>query len=151
MVVGIRLGLTLLDADLEPDGEGGRAHTHFASPGAWFRPLGGRLSVRERDFVERVVTTFMAGYAAEVRIGTADPAGSGYDVDVAARQWISYLEPDPGRRQALVDGFVDRAAGEVRLPAAWRAVERVAARLLASGRLDGEQARAVIVAAGAGE
>ncbi|HKT83615.1 MAG TPA: hypothetical protein VJQ84_07235, partial [Solirubrobacterales bacterium] len=67
VVVGTRLGLDVLGTDVDRDGEGGRGHTHFASPGAWFQPRPGRLTTRERDFVERVVTTFMAGFAAEVR------------------------------------------------------------------------------------
>src|SRR2546421_11618641 len=77
VVAGQRLGLRLLDTDLYPDNEGGRGHTNFAPPEPWFRPRKGRLTPAETDFVERGLTTFMAGYAAESRPGHDGPGGSG--------------------------------------------------------------------------
>src|SRR5215813_7100961 len=47
VVVGHLLGLQLLDTDILPDDEGGRAHTHFAHPGSWFQPQRGFLTERE--------------------------------------------------------------------------------------------------------
>lgn len=142
-MVGTRLGLDVLAADLDPDDDGGRGHTHFAPAGMWFQPGRGTLSARERDFVERVVTTFMAGFAAEEAFGEADPDGSGYDVDLAVREWLGYLEPDPRRRPPLARRFYARAQSELAGPEARRAVERVAAALLAEHRLDGDRARAL--------
>ena len=52
VVVGRLLGLQLLDADLYPDGEGGRGHTNFAHPGPWFTPQRGSLTRAERDLIE---------------------------------------------------------------------------------------------------
>ena len=144
MVVGMRLGLEVLGTDLDPDGEGGRGHTHFAPPGPWFRPRAGHLKARERDLVERVITTFMAGFAAEVRLGAADPDGSGYDVDRTLREWVAYLEPVAARRPALAQRFLARAVAELEAPGCWRAVEDVAAALLRQGRLSEMQARDVV-------
>ncbi len=149
VVVGTRLGLEVLSSDLERDGEGGRGHTHFASPGAWFRPQPGRLTARERDLVERVVTTFMAGIAAEVRHGHADLEGAGYDLDQSARRWLRYLEPRAGRRADLAAEFMARAGRELEAPAAWTAVRAVGDALLAEGRLDGARARELVREAGA--
>lgn len=141
VVVGTHLGLEVLDADIERDDEGGRGHTHFVPPGRWFRPEPGRLTERERDLVERVVTTFMAGFAAEERLGSADPEGSGYDVDQTLREWLHYLEPEPARRPRLADGFFAAARAELARPGAWEAVTAVAEALLRERRLDGEAAR----------
>lgn len=146
IVVGTLLGLRVLDADLEPDGQGGNGHTHFEPPGPWFRPAAGRLTERERDFVERVVTTFMAGYAAEERLGGADPEGSGWDVDLALREWLGHLEPDRSLRPAVAEAFRGRAAAALDGPGAWASVERVAAALLVEGRLDGRRAAELVEA-----
>jgi hypothetical protein len=143
VVIGTLLGLDLLSSDLDRDGQGGRGHTHFAQPGPWFRADSGPLSDREREFVERVVTTFMAGFAAEERAGSADPDGSGWDLDLAVREWIAYLRPDGSRAQAA-DIFYERARAMLEAPTAWAAVERVAAALLDAGRVDGPRARSLV-------
>lgn len=136
VAVGGRLGLRLLSTDIVPDQEGGNAHTQFAAPEAWFQPKAGALTPRERDLVERVVTTFMAGFGAELRSGGADPDGSGWDVDQTLREWITYLEPDPERRPELAGKFFARAQEELARPDVWRDVEDIAAALLRRRRLD---------------
>jgi hypothetical protein len=138
VVVGRVLGLQLLDTDLHPDAEGGRGHTNFAHPGPWFTPERGALTKAERDFIERVLTTFMAGYAAEERVGHADLEASGWDRDKSIREWVLYLEePD-------LDRFLERARDLVARPELWRQIEAVAAALERSGRLDAAQAGAVL-------
>lgn len=144
IVVGTLLGLAVLDADTAADGQGGRGHTHFAPPGPWFQPARGELTWAERDFIERVVTTFMAGFAAEARLGTADPEGSGWDLDLALREWLGHLERDPSRRAEVAAGFLARARALLERPEAWAAVERVGAALLRRGRLDGAAARDLV-------
>lgn len=133
VVVGTLLDLNLLSTDIERDGEGGRGHTHFANP-----------QRRDRDFVERVVTTFMAGFAAEEKLGVPDPEGSGFDADLTLREWLQHIEPDESRRPALADEFHQRARLMLAEPATWRDVEAVAAALLTARRLDGTQARRLI-------
>lgn len=138
VVVGRLLGLQLLDVDVHADGEGGRGHTNFAHPGPWFTPERGSLTKSERDFIERVLTTFMAGYAAEERAGPADLEGSGWDRDQSVREWAFYLE------QPDLDAFLDRARDLIARPEVWREVEAVAAALEARGRLDADEASAVV-------
>ena len=138
VVAGLRLGLDLLDADILPDDEGGRGHTNFADPGPWFSPRRGSLTPAERDFVERVLTTFMAGFAAESHWGHVDLEGSGYDRDKSMREWARYLE-DPS-----LDRFLGRAREIVTEPSAWSAIERVAAALLEHQRLDGEALKRLV-------
>lgn len=130
VVVGTRLGLDVLDTDIERDGEGGRGHTHFAPADA-----------ADRGQVERVVTTFMAGFAAEVKLGSAESEGSWYDIDLLQRQWFGYLEPDLQSRPGLVRRFLARAQAELDTPGVWTAVEAVASALLSEVRLDGPRAR----------
>ena len=144
VVVGTRLGLGLLGVDIDRDDDGGRGHTHFAPPGRWFQPEPGRLTRRERDLVERVVITFMAGIAAEDRLGAADPEGSGYDIDLTLREWLRYLEPDPAGRPRLADAFFAKARAELDRPGAWAAVTLVAEALLRERRLDAAGARRLI-------
>jgi L-amino acid N-acyltransferase YncA len=96
--------------------------------------------------VERVVTTFMAGFAAEIKLGSADPEGSWYDIDLLQRQWLGYLEPDPQRRPGLVRRFLARAQAELDAPGVWTAVEAVASALLSEVRLDGPRARELATA-----
>ena len=132
VVVGTRLGLTVLDTDIESDDEGGRGHTHFAPADA-----------SDRDQVERVVTTFMAGFAAEVKLGSADPAGSLYDVDVGLGEWLAHLDGNPGRHPDLARHFFARAQSQLEVPGVWSALELVASILLREIRLDGGRARAL--------
>jgi len=145
VVVGHMLGLQLLDTDLETDGEGGRGHTHFAHPGSWFQPRRGSLSARDNDLIERVLTTFMAGLAAESRLGHADPDGSGYDLDQSMREWVSYIADTTDERRSAQDAFVDRAASIIERPQVWSAIEAVASSLLRQGRLDGSAAAQIVV------
>jgi len=140
VVVGHLLGLQLLGTDILPDDEGGRGHTHFAPPGSWFQPEGGRLSARERDLIERVLTTFMAGFAAESRHGEADVEGSGYDLDQSLREWVSYVADTTQGREVALRGFLERATSIVEGSQAWAAIEAVAAALLAEGQLSGSAA-----------
>jgi len=140
VVVGHLLGLQLLDTDILPDDEGGRGHTHFAHPGSWFQPQRGRLDARERDLIERVLTTFMAGFAAESRHGEADVEGSGYDLDQSLREWVGYIAGTPRGREAALRGFLERAVSIVEGSQAWAAIEAVAAALLAEEQLSGSAA-----------
>lgn len=146
-VVGLRKGLDLLATDILPDGTGGRGHTRFARPGSWFNPRRGNLNARELDMVDRVLVTFLAGLAAESRVGTADPEGSGYDLDEAVRRWIALLAKDEAERQAAFDAYLDRAVAELNAPGAWSEVDTVARRLLNEQSLDGARVRALIKAA----
>ncbi|HLQ61343.1 MAG TPA: hypothetical protein VK131_05720 [Candidatus Acidoferrales bacterium] len=139
-MVGHRLGLELLDADLSADAEGGRGHTHFAPPGSWFQPRRGSLRPAEKDFIERVLTAFMAGYFAAARAGHVDREGSGYDLDQAIREWVRYLTDSPAERMGLLDEFARRAAELVEKPENWRAIELVAGELLRKERLEGAEA-----------
>jgi hypothetical protein len=143
VVVGHLLGLELIDADLEADREGGRGHTRFAHPGSWFDPKPGAPTAEERAFVERVLTTFMAGSAAEQRAGGADPQGAGYDLDESARRWAGYLA-SPERARSLLREHRERAAALLERPEVWRAVEAVASALVARGRLDAADALALV-------
>lgn len=133
VVVGTLLGLTVLATDLDRDGEGGRGHTHFANSPR-----------RDPEFVERVVTTFMAGFAAEERVAVPDPDGSGYDIDLTLREWLRHLEPDPDRRPRRADEFYERAKRLLEKPVNWQAVEAVASALLQSSRVDGLHARTLV-------
>ena len=145
VVVGHLLGLQLLDTDLWTDSEGGRGHTHFAHPGSWFQPLRGTLSAREHDLIERVLTTFMAGLAAESRFGHEDPDGSGYDVDQSMREWVSFIADTTEERSAALDRFLDRAATMVERPQVWGAIEAVASSLLQRRQLEGSAAAQIVV------
>lgn len=146
-VVGLRMGLDLLGTDILPDGAGGRGHTRFARPGSRFHPDRRGLTERELDAVDRVLVTFLAGFAAESRIGAADTEGSGYDVDEAVRDWITLLTTDETERQAALDSYLDRAVAELDRPGAWSEVGTVARRLLNQQSLDGATVRRLIRAA----
>jgi hypothetical protein len=102
--------------------------------------------VRTRDFVERVVTTFMAGYAAEAKLGAPDPDGSGFDLDAMQREWLAELEPDRSQRPALAEKHFRRAQLELEEDGAWAAVERIAAALLQAQRLDADAVRRLLQA-----
>ena len=144
VVVGHLLGLQLLDTDILTDDEGGRGHTHFAHPGSWFQPGRGVLTEREKDLIERVLTTFLAGLAAESRLGKADPDGSGYDLDQSLREWVSYLARTAEERSAALGGFLERAAAMIERNQVWAAIEAVAASLLEHGHLDGLAAAQIV-------
>lgn len=148
VVVGLRHGLKLLSTDILRDGEGGFGHTHFA-PQGWFRPVPGRLRKSEREFAERVLTTFLAGFAAESRLRPdgADPEGSGYDLERSVVDWLEYLASTPGERQALIDVHLERAQQELAKPEVWRAVEAVSEALLARNRLEADEAEHLVASA----
>ncbi len=135
VVVGHLLGLRLLDTDILRDGEGGNGHTHFADPGT---------TKPERDFVERLLTTFMAGFAAESLAGLADPEGSGYDRDQAVRRWAAYLAPSGPEQDRLLEQALQRAGKLLGQPAAWAAVEAVAKALSERKRLSGATAAGIV-------
>lgn len=144
VVVGRLMGLPALDSDLLRDDDGGNGHTHFAYPRPWFQPRPGALTPAERDFVERLLTTFMAGFAAESRFGHHDPEGSGYDVDQAARQWVGYVASNQADREAALHGYVERAEALLARPEVWQAVEAVASALLERQRIEGATAAAIV-------
>lgn len=135
VVVGHLLGLRLLATDVLPDGEGGNGHTHFADPGVTPPPP---------EFVERLLTTFMAGFAAESRAGHVDPDGSGYDRDQAVRGWAAFLAPAGPEQDAVLDRALERAAELLDRPGAWVAVEAVAEALATRRRLPGDEADAIV-------
>lgn len=145
VVVGHLLGLQLLDTDILTDDEGGRGHTHFAHPGSWFQPRRGFLTERERDLIERVLTTFLAGLASESRFGHADPGGSGYDMDESQREWVSYVAQTAEERSAALGGFLERAASMIEQSQVWGAIEAVATSLLENKHLDGSTAAQIVV------
>jgi len=145
VVVGHLLGLQLLDTDILPDDDGGRGHAHFAHPGRWFQPERGALTAREKDLIERVLTTFMAGPAAESRYGEPDAEGSGYDLDQSLREWVTYIAETAHDRDAALRGFLERATGIVQRSDAWDAVQALAAALLREERLSGAAAVQIVV------
>ena len=147
VVVGHLLGLQLLDTDILTDGEGGRGHTRFAHPGSWFQPGRGTLTAREKDLIERVLVTFMAGQAAESRHGHADADGSGYDLDQSLREWVSYVADTADDRTAALGGFLERAASMIEPSQVWSAIGAVAASLLEHERLEGSAAAQIVVSA----
>jgi len=137
VVAGRLLGLELIDTDLLPDREGGRGHTHFADPGVTPPP---------REFVERLLTIFMAGFAAESRAGHADLDGSGYDRDQAARRWAGLLV-GPGSDadvSAVLESALERASALLDRPGAWAAVEAVAGELGRRRRLDAREVAEIL-------
>jgi hypothetical protein len=136
VVAGHRLGLDLVDVDIAPDDEGGRGHTNFARP-----------EKVDRFFAQRVLTTFLAGIAAESLAGAVDPDGIGYDVDQAAREWAALVADDRKQREKLLDEHLELARELLRPPEVWRQVEAVANALLRHGRLD--RGAAVSLLAGA--
>jgi len=143
-VVGVRLGLELLGTDVLSDDAGGRGHTRFASPGVWFSPRPGHLTARERDFVDRTIVTYLAGYAAESRLGVADTAGSGFDENDVLAGWISLLNEVDQEREAAIARSREKAALMLEEPGIWRAVGAVAARLEVARRLDADEVRSLI-------
>jgi hypothetical protein len=142
VVVGNRLGLDLVEVDVEADREGGNGHSVFRSPD-WFDP-GARPDDRQLRFVEDVIKTFLAGTAAEARrAGFENPESSGFDDDAIVRRWAGYLGPgaEAERRLAALRAETARLVGD---PANWRAIARLAELLLRRRRLDGGEAIAAL-------
>lgn len=132
-MVGYLLDLNLIDADILPDHEGGNGHTNFEPATV--------AQSRSRDFVERVVTTFLAGFAAEARhAGQEDLEGAGWDLDVSVREWASKVAYSARDRAALVERLAARAEELVSTPANWKAIALVARTLVQHTRIDHEQA-----------
>jgi hypothetical protein len=142
VVVGEALGLELQDVDVLPDPDGGRGHTHFRAPQGW--PPRRELTEDQRDFVERVLTAFMAGHVAEGLVGTADPDGSGYDLDQAFREWVRYLARDPGRQREILARCIDRANSILGGSGSRSAVRLLAEALLRKSRLTADEALAIV-------
>jgi hypothetical protein len=140
VVVGSRLGLELVEVDVESDGEGGNGHSVFRTP-AWFDP--GRLSDGPgRAFVEDVITTFLAGTAAEARrAGFENPESSGFDEDAIVRGWAGRLGSGPEAESGL-RRLRAEAANLVGEPANWAAIDRLAGLLRDRRRLKGAEALA---------
>ena len=137
VVVGHRLGIDLDSVDILPDGQGGNGHTVFnVAPG-----------VRERrDYIEAVVTTFLAGPAAEARVaGFENPEGSGYDLDAIAREWLRQLKPANGYRARRAE--LGRRAGRL-VAESWPQIEKVAGALLERRRLTRADALALLADSG---
>ena len=140
VVVGHRLGLTLVDVDVLDDREGGHGHTNFETP-SWFR-RDGPLDDRKRAFVEAVTTTFLAGTIAESRrAGFENWEAGGFDLDDVVRDWLLLLFPASEARQRLL-GFGQVATRLVDDPANWKAIETLARALLKRRRLAAPEALA---------
>jgi hypothetical protein len=138
VVVGGRLGLDLVEVDVEADGDGGNGHSVFRTPD-WFDP-GTAAGGRGRAFVENVITTFLAGTAAEAkRAGFENPESSGFDEDAIVRRWAGYLGPG-SEAEAGLRRLRTQAASLVGEPANWAAIGRLAGILLDRRRLDGPEA-----------
>ena len=141
VVVGHLLGLELVDVDVVPDNEGGHGHTNFRAPD-WFQRRQ-PLDERARRFVEAVVTTFLAGSAAEARLaGFVNAEAGGFDLDAIAREWVLLLGPPSEARWRLEE----LGAVATRLLSgsdSWAGVERVAKALLERKRLSASEALAL--------
>ncbi len=135
MVAGHLLGLALTSTDILPDAEGGRGHTNFIGPG--------RMPP-DANYLERLLTTFAAGLAAEARAGPLDLEGSGWDRDQAIRRWAGYLAPPGPEQETLLAHAAARASRLLESPGAWRAVEAVAAALLERTQLTAEEAAGIV-------
>ncbi|HEX6548770.1 MAG TPA: hypothetical protein VF134_08525 [Candidatus Dormibacteraeota bacterium] len=144
VVVGEAMGLQLQDVDVLPDPDGGRGHTHFRAPDGW--PPNNGLSPAQRDFVERVLTAFMAGHVAESATGIADPDGSAYDFDTAFREWLSYLTKDPEEQRQILGRCTQRANSILGRREARAALRAVADALLEKSRLSAAEATAIVQA-----
>jgi hypothetical protein len=144
VVIGDRLGLDLASVDVLPDHEGGNGHTVFNTPD-WFRPsairAGGPIGERDRDLIEAVVKTFLAGSVAESRVaGFRDWVAAGFDLDAVAREWLGLLVP-PDQLEARLEALNAEAEELVDAPASRAAIERLAHALLEHQRLTAEEAR----------
>jgi hypothetical protein len=140
VVIGSRLGLELVEVDVEADREGGHGHTVFRQP-AWFG-AGAPDGERGRGFVETVITTFLAGTAAEARLaGFENPESSGFDEDAVVGQWSARLGAGAAERMPALRS---RAAEMVAEPGNWAAIARLASLLIARRRLAGADAAAAV-------
>lgn len=147
VVVGHRLGLELVDVDVVPDSEGGYGHTNFRAPG-WFRRQR-PMDDRHRRFVEAVVTTFVAGSAAEARLsGFVNAEAGSFDLDAVAREWVLYLVPSSRAEERLKE-LGATVAAMVSDPANWAAIELVAETLLKQKRLSASEALGLAASAAA--
>lgn len=144
MVVGHLLGLSVRGVDTHPDGVGGFGHTTFEPPrpaepapgmaGAAPPPAG-----PARD--ERVLVTFLAGLAAETRQAGRDMTESAaFDLDALVREWLPAPRPGGEAVPQALARLRAQAEALVGRPEAWRAIEVVAAALLARGELEGAEA-----------
>ncbi|MEA2682647.1 MAG: hypothetical protein QOK05_975 [Chloroflexota bacterium] len=147
-MVGTALGLNVLGMDILPDGDGGRGHTRFAPPWPGFSPRTGQVSETEREMVRRFAVTFMAGFAAETRLGRPSTAGSGYDERDVLDRWIALLADDESQQRSLAGEYLVRAGALLAESGRWNAVVAVAERLLQVGSVEGTEVRALIAAGG---
>lgn len=143
-MIGGRLGLQLASVDVLPDAEGGKGHTVFDTP-TWFRPsairAGSPIGDRDRDLIEAVVRTFLAGSVAEARAsGFRNWAAAGFDLDAVARDWLGLLVA-PGRLEERLEALNAETEALVAEPANWAAIQRLAQALLARKRLTAEEAK----------
>ncbi len=143
-MVGLRLGLSLLGTDILPDDAGGRGHTRFAPPGPWFTERVRPLTEAQADVVRRFLVTYLAGYAAEARLGTPSREGSGFDERDVVREWLGLMSDSDSGRAALRASSEEKAQAMLSDNAPWDEVGAVAALLLAERRLDAAQVRAVM-------
>ncbi|MDQ6918941.1 MAG: hypothetical protein M3Z98_06245 [Candidatus Dormibacteraeota bacterium] len=140
VVVGHRLGLTLVDVDVLDDREGGHGHTNFETP-SWFR-RDGPLDDRQKAFAEAVITTFLAGTIAESRrAGFENWEAAGFDLDDVVRDWLLLLFPASEARQRLPD-FGQVAARLIDDPSNREAIEKLARALGKRRRLAAPEALA---------
>jgi hypothetical protein len=141
VVVGHRLGLELVDVDVEEDAEGGYGHTNFKPP-TWFA-RDGPLDDRSRTFIEAVATTFLAGTVAEARrAGFENWEAAGFDLDSVVQDWLLLLFPAT-EIQARLHSYGAAAARLVDEPENWLAIEKLAHALLKRRRLGAAEALAV--------
>lgn len=141
VMVGTLLGLRLMDVDIERDADGGNGHTNFAPP-----------SPREAatpEFVERVVTTFLAGFVAEARfVGERSWDGSGWDVDMLLRDWLRRLSPDERVRRRHLERLLSRAEKLLDNEPTWQMVESVAQALAEKRHLTVAEVESLLISAG---
>jgi hypothetical protein len=152
-VIGLALGLGLLSIDLEPDELGGRGHTSFEPAGPWFEEsrdfspeaAGGELAGRRAEFIERVVTTYLAGYVAESKQSGRDAMDSaGFDFREAVMDWLNLELLNDEERMVRLATLRDRARALVERHENWQAIEALAAELLRRRRLSGREARTLL-------
>jgi hypothetical protein len=144
VVIGGRLGLELAAVDVLPDHDGGNGHTVFNTP-KWFRPsairAGRPIAERDRELIEAVVKTFLAGSVAEARVsGFRNWAAAGFDLDAVAREWLALLVA-PDQLEARLEALNADAEALVGAPANWAAIQLLAQALLERKRLTAAEAK----------